>query len=100
MSVKRTGDELAGRVNCAELPPGDYEFRVSATDVAGNTTASTKRANGEPMILTFPLRTPVTLEAHLGGGAGEDQHVGYDAGVDGRGPAARPGRKAAGATST
>lgn len=80
LAVERSGSELIGRVDSAEHPPGEYEFRVSATDRAGNVTTSTRRANGQPMILSFPLRSPVTLEAHLGGGAGEEQRVGYNSG--------------------
>lgn len=93
MSVKRTGAELTARVNSAELPPGDYEFRIAATDVAGNSATSAQRKNGEQMILTFPLRSPVTLEAHLGGGAGEEQHVGYDAGATAEGRLLGPNGK-------
>jgi hypothetical protein len=39
----------------ADLPPGTYVFRATVTDAAGNTTATTRRADGTEMALR---RTP------------------------------------------
>lgn len=69
--------ELRARVDSASLPPGEYEFRATASDVAGNSVETTKRADGQPMRLTFPLRADVDLRAHLSPGGGRRVTVGY-----------------------
>lgn len=52
------GGELLARVDSEALMPGTtYEFRVEASDRAGNTTTSTRKQNGEPMRVTGPFRT-------------------------------------------
>lgn len=61
--------QLRARVNSTLDPPGRYEFMASATDRAGNTAVTTRRANGKRMILTFPLKSGVDLEGHLGSGS-------------------------------
>lgn len=71
------GGALEARVDSESLPAGDYEFKASATDVAGNSVATTRRQNGEPMKLAFPLRAPVELRAHLNRGGSKAQVVGY-----------------------
>ena len=68
--------ELRTRINSTLDPPGRYEFMVRAIDVAGNGIASTRRANGQTMILTFPLKSGVRLNAHLAGGSSRPT-VGY-----------------------
>jgi len=56
------GGELVARVDSADLRPGvTYEFRVTATDAAGNSMTSTKRADGSPMSVVGPLRTITTV---------------------------------------
>jgi len=47
-----------------------------ASDIARNTTETTIRANGQPMILTFPLKSGVDLMGHLEGGS-QRVTVGY-----------------------
>jgi hypothetical protein len=61
--------ELRARVNSTIDPPGRYEFMAWTSDIAGNATATTLRANGQPMILTFPLKAAVQLSGHLEGGS-------------------------------
>jgi hypothetical protein len=61
--------ELRTRVDSTVDAPGRYEFMAVATDAAGNTTLSTKHADGRAMILRFPLRSGVRLSGHLNGGA-------------------------------
>ncbi len=94
LATRRAGSEVSARVNSVAYPPGEYEFRLAARDVAGNEAATNKRANGEPMVLSFPLRAPVTLEANLGAGGGDAQRVHYGKAVkaEGRllGPGGRP----------
>jgi hypothetical protein len=60
--------ELRARINSMADPPGRYEFMARTTDIAGNATHTSLRANGQPMILTFPLRAGVQLSGHLEGG--------------------------------
>ncbi|MCO5326629.1 MAG: hypothetical protein M9964_06165 [Solirubrobacterales bacterium] len=58
---------LQARVDSSAEPPGRYIFRAAAGDNAGNLAASTARADGSPMVLSFPLRTPTDLAASVGG---------------------------------
>jgi 5-hydroxyisourate hydrolase-like protein (transthyretin family) len=51
------------------MPPGEYEFKATATDVAGNQSETTRRGDGTAMVLSFPLREPVQLSAGLPGGS-------------------------------
>ena len=74
VSSDRPG-ELSARVDSGSVPAGDYLFRINAVDVAGNTTETTKRADGRPMILRFPLKPATTLAASLGA----KREIGYDA---------------------
>jgi hypothetical protein len=47
------------------------------SDVAGNVSATTRRADGDPMRLQFPLKDPVELDAHLNRGGSRAQVVRY-----------------------
>lgn len=53
--------ELRARWNSDTYPAGEYEFRAIAYDLAGNSVTATRRQNGEPMVLSNPLKTPTTL---------------------------------------
>jgi len=46
--------------------PGNYEFRATGYDLAGNATAATLRGDGAKMVLPSPLKTPVMLESGFG----------------------------------
>jgi hypothetical protein len=78
--------ELRTHVDAESQPSGEYEFRATATDVAGNAVETTKRQNGQAMRLTFPLRERVALDAEFGGGGSHGQTVPYgtDSTVKGR----------------
>jgi hypothetical protein len=69
--------ELRARVDSTIDPPGDYEFMARATDVAGNAAQTTRRTNGEAMVLRFPLKSRVRLNAHLAPGGSRRLTVGY-----------------------
>lgn len=86
LETRVEGGEARARVDSAGLPAGEYEFKASAADLAGNTVETTVRSNGEPMKLAFPLRAGVELLAHLGAGGGRGQTVRYgtDSKVEGR----------------
>jgi len=77
---------LAAYVDSAAVPAGDYEFSATATDAAGNQTTTTLRDDGQPMVLTFPLKAATRLRAHLVPGGERRETVGYgqDSKVSGR----------------
>ena len=60
--------KLQARIDSTIDPPGNYEFMARARDVAGNVAQTTTRADGQPMILAFPLKSGVKLSAHLAPG--------------------------------
>ncbi|MGH2954396.1 MAG: hypothetical protein ACRDK9_10340 [Solirubrobacterales bacterium] len=86
LDTQLAGGELRARVDSSALPPGDYEFRAEAADLAGNAAETTKRENGEAMVLTFPLRLGAELQAHLEPGGSHQQTIPYgkDSHVAGR----------------
>jgi len=53
--------ELQARWDSDGVPPGDYEFAALAYDAAGNSTLTTTRANGSPMVLANPLKATTKL---------------------------------------
>lgn len=53
------------RVDSSASPPGRYLFRLRARDRAGNLTETTRRADGSPLVLRFPLRARARLSARL-----------------------------------
>jgi hypothetical protein len=69
--------ELRARIDSTVDPPGSYEFMARARDVAGNVVQTTNRANGQPMVLAFPLKSGVRLSAHFAPGAASRMTVGY-----------------------
>jgi hypothetical protein len=77
LATQRGPSELVARVDSASEPPGEYEFMVEATDVAGNQASTTLREDGTPMRLSFPLRSGVDLEARLKPGGGAVQNLEY-----------------------
>jgi len=77
LETKLIDGQALAYVDSDAVPAGEYEFRGTAADVAGNTSETTRRANGEPMKLTFPLRTAVELRGHLNRGGSRSQVVRY-----------------------
>jgi hypothetical protein len=60
------GGALRTRWDSSSYPPGLYEFRATAYDVAGNSTSSVLRSNGLRMLLRAPIKIPTTLVAGFG----------------------------------
>lgn len=56
-----TNGELRARWDSDSMPLGDYEFAALAYDTAGNSTLTTTRADGSPMVLANPLKTTTKL---------------------------------------
>jgi hypothetical protein len=68
LATQVKGGSLEARVSSTAVPPGQYEFVAQATDVAGNTAWTTLCQDGQPMVLTFPLKEGVRLTGYLGSG--------------------------------
>jgi hypothetical protein len=62
------GDTLRAHWSSDEYPEGEYEFRATAYDAAGNASSTTRRLNGSQMILPNPLKARALLSAGFGGG--------------------------------
>lgn len=59
------GGEIRARWDSDAYPPGDYEFRAVGYDAAGNAAATTRRRNGNSMILSNPLKVTTALSARF-----------------------------------
>ena len=60
--------ELRARWSSDGLPLGEYEFEAVAYDAAGNSTRTTRRADGSAMVLANPLKTTTALRGSFQGG--------------------------------
>lgn len=59
--------KLVARWDSDSYPPGTYEFRAAGYDAVGNSAFGTLRSDGARMVLTSPLKTPVTLRSGFAG---------------------------------
>ena len=67
LDTKLSGDRLGARVPSDDLKSGVYELRAWAVDRAGNTGTTVSREDGSAMVLTLPLKRPVSVSLrHLG----------------------------------
>ncbi len=66
------GETLRARWNSDDCLPGEYEFRATGFDLAGNSTTDSRRGNGSQMTLPAPLKVSATVIATI---AGEDAAV-------------------------
>jgi hypothetical protein len=62
LPVTREGDRMIARVDDAALPPGPYELRARASDLARNEASTSLRTDGQPMVLNLPVRVVSTLQ--------------------------------------
>jgi hypothetical protein len=60
------GGILLARWQSDAYPAGEYEFRATGYDAAGNSVSSVRRANGLPMVLPNPLKARSRLVAGFG----------------------------------
>lgn len=67
LPVEAAGDELVAHWDSDAYPAGEYEFRATGHDEAGNAVTTTRRANGTAMTLTNPLKLRTALWAGFGG---------------------------------
>lgn len=63
LQSSQEGDRLIARIDDASLPPGDYELRASARDLADNLAGTDRRLDGQPMRLRLPLRIATSMKA-------------------------------------
>lgn len=66
LATETSGDLLRAHWDSSAYPTGEYEFRATAYDRAGNAANSSTRANGTAMRLNGPLKLPVKLLASSG----------------------------------
>jgi hypothetical protein len=63
LATVREGPRLVARVDDAQLPAGVYLLRARAFDQAGNEASTDRLLDGQPVVLTLPLRTVTTIKA-------------------------------------
>jgi 5-hydroxyisourate hydrolase-like protein (transthyretin family) len=74
LPTTQEGDHLTTRIDDAALPPGEYELKATAHDQAGNLASTGHRLDGQPMKVTLPLRTSMSLGAGIVEKRGADHH--------------------------
>jgi hypothetical protein len=79
-----SGSRLSARWDSQGFDAGEYEFRATAYDRAGNVSSTTTRANGTPMRLRNPLKVPTTLVAAFRHGDSSALPCGRRATIEGR----------------
>lgn len=66
LPTEMAGGVLRARWDSSAYPAGEYEFRATAFDRAGNSATGSVRADGRAMRLHGPLKLPVKLVATSG----------------------------------
>jgi hypothetical protein len=66
LPTELSGGTLRARWDSEAYPAGEYEFRASAYDVAGNATSTVSRGSGSAMRLRSPLKVATTLLTDAG----------------------------------
>ena len=59
------GSKLVARIDDSRYPPGQYALRARAADKAGNEASTSALANGQPMIVSLPLRINSRMSAGI-----------------------------------
>ncbi len=67
--------DLVARWASDSFPAGEYEFRATAFDAAGNAVRTGRRANGSEMVLPNPIKVPTAIRAHLIGNGGKRRRL-------------------------
>jgi hypothetical protein len=62
-----SGPYLRTRWDSDAYPAGEYEFRATGYDVAGNSATTGRRGDGARMVLSNPLKAPTSLQSGFGG---------------------------------
>jgi hypothetical protein len=77
LETQLLGGALRARVDSTAVPPGTYQFRAVARDVAGNQVETTRRLDGLEKQLDFPLKAGVDLSARLEPGGSRRTTIPY-----------------------
>jgi len=67
LPTERSGSLLRARWDSEGYPRGEYEFRATAYDAAGNSASTQSKVDGSPMRLSNPLKVATTLLSGFGG---------------------------------
>jgi hypothetical protein len=67
LPTERTGTLLRAHWDSETYPPGEYEFRATAYDIAGNSASTSSKIDGTAMRLPSPLKISTTLLSGFGG---------------------------------
>ncbi len=67
LPVEAAGGVLLAHWDSDAYPAGEYEFRATGYDAAGNALTTTRRGNGSAMALSNPLKLRTALWAGFGG---------------------------------
>lgn len=67
LPTRATAAGLQARWSSDDYPAGDYEFRATGFDSAGNSTREERRADGSPMVLRNPIKVPTAIGSGFGG---------------------------------
>lgn len=71
LPTEQEGSRLITHLDDSSLPIGPYALRATAYDKAGNLNRTDRRLDGQPMIVTLPLRVQTVLTA----GAADSRQV-------------------------
>ena len=74
LPTETNGGRLRARWDSDAYPAGEYEFRATGYDAAGNAVTTARRSNGASMVLSNPLKVPTAVHAGFGGRALVWQH--------------------------
>ena len=62
LAVERSAGRLTARIDDVALPAGTYRLRTRAVDAAGNETVAGLGPDGQPMVVSLPIRIVSKLE--------------------------------------
>jgi hypothetical protein len=65
LPTQQVGSELVTRIDDATMAQGDYALRARAFDQAQNESSTDRRLDGQPMVVSLPLRIVSTLRAGI-----------------------------------
>jgi hypothetical protein len=63
LATRQEGNRLVARIDDAVLSPGSYRLRATARDHAGNEKSTDAQLDGQPMVVSLPVRIPTALRA-------------------------------------
>jgi hypothetical protein len=67
LPTESAAGKLRAHWDSDSYPAGEYEFRATGYDAAGNSVTTARRANGTSMLLPSPLKVPTAVHAGFGG---------------------------------